>query len=925
LRIGGGIIFFLLLLGSGHHTYGQHAYDQKAPVRNSVSLKRIEFIVRNGDNLKTIAAKTKIPIKEILAINKIRSKKYLAYPGRKLVLPVQIQSKNWDPLKEDMTGNSPSREDRGGSDDDYELVIDSSNYSILEDFIDLSAARSDSVEYENIGKHTQRIDKHIKYLMHKIDSIKQADFKFDYEDQDKNSVLGKMKQARDQYYAEGPIGKQIDSLKAEKIWLGQRLIVLNNQITEYENLIDNASYSEAHYKHDERDKTSTWGAHLAYESIYIKNRNEAAQALAKANGNKQDTSRNVPAVQPYDKPADATTHQGAVPISAMQPVPSPVAASVKTEAPPQATTAPAVHQDTTSPPVSATPVAPVPTPIATDGTPQAAPATIGHQDIASPPAPATTGVEPHTAGQAPVISEIDHAKTLIDSAPVSADKPVAVKNDAPPIAAKTTPANPSIKILEKENTPADNDAEPAMTHYKSDFAALPKQKNLSSIRSGPARPLVIITFDAAQLTMPAAKTYGGQSPPGIPSATGVNTTKPSDRTTNTANGIQPSPVTVNTGAAPIDTFSKKQINKAASPQKISGEDQDTTTMIKNGKSNKKSTLSKEKVDGTAISAAPQTGTVAAPAYQQDAIPPAKHDVVTIDAAPTTAATAIPASDQPAMTLDDKIDTTIHRPKAEVNTDPLASYKSDSDFVTKGIQIKEIPVTDYKNKPKYLIPTDSVEKIKGDFYLIRARQVLEKGDFKTGDKYLRKSLDLDPNNAQAWMLHADLFLTLGLADQALKEYEISGEIDSTNPKVFYNIALLYVKANNNQKAYKYFSKAIDVNEKYLLAYMGRASLLMDERDYGGAIQDYDKLLAINKYYSPAFKARGLAEMEVRKFAAAILDFNQYLEIEDPDGYVIYQRGISKIYANSLLQGCLDLSSAQELGFKEAEKAIKKFCE
>jgi tetratricopeptide (TPR) repeat protein len=108
-------------------------------------------------------------------------------------------------------------------------------------------------------------------------------------------------------------------------------------------------------------------------------------------------------------------------------------------------------------------------------------------------------------------------------------------------------------------------------------------------------------------------------------------------------------------------------------------------------------------------------------------------------------------------------------------------------------------------------------------------------------------------------------------------------------------------------------------------MGRASLLMDDRDYEGAIQDYDRLLAVNKYYSPAFKQRGLAKMELRKFTEAITDFNQYLEIEDPDGYVVYQRGISKIYSNNLLQGCLDLSSAQELGFKDAEKAIKKFCE
>jgi Tfp pilus assembly protein PilF len=68
----------------------------------------------------------------------------------------------------------------------------------------------------------------------------------------------------------------------------------------------------------------------------------------------------------------------------------------------------------------------------------------------------------------------------------------------------------------------------------------------------------------------------------------------------------------------------------------------------------------------------------------------------------------------------------------------------------------------------------VSRIKAEFYLIRARQALEKGDFTEGDKYLRKSLDLNPNNAASWMLHADLYLTMGAAQKALKEYIISCE-------------------------------------------------------------------------------------------------------------------------------------------------------
>ena len=779
------VLFTLILLGSVPG-YGQ------SKVHNAASVRQIEFLVRNGDNIKDISAKIKVPVREILKANKLSSRTYVAYPGRRLWIPVHVQPKVWDPTKEDMTGNSPSREDRGAG-EDYEPVIDSSNYKLLEDFINLSEARSDSFEYENIDKHIRKIDKRINHLTYMIDSLKQVDFKFDYEDQDKNSILGKMKMSRDKYYIEGPLGKQIDSLKEEKIRLGQRRIVLRNQITEYEFLVDNAGYSERNYKHEEKVKPSNWGDHLAYESIYLKGKNKP-----------QPTQPDV---------------------------------------------APVVKKDTVIP------------------------------------------------------------------------KPIAVK-----------PAVETVKPQVTENYIDTADTEPILSHYKSDFALLPKQKFTKEIQNTSSQPAL------SQLSPSAIRTI----PP--PVAPLKETPKPVTPVTNTVVPVKkeaPKPVTpVTNTVAPVkeealkpvtpvtNTVPVKETPKPVTPvsNTVSKPDQNISDETPKPRTDiiPKHVVKPVQEEPKQITPpAPDSSIAVKPQIAEDTLRQ-KHAAVHIDTL-RPEFSPINSSDKPTMTLESKVDTTINRPTKMVNMDPLASYKSDSGFVAKSVQIKDIPIAEYKNKPKYLIPVDSVTRIKGEFYLIRARQVLEKGDFKTGDKYLRKSLDLNPNNAQSWMLHADLFLTMGLADQALKEYIISGEIDSTNPKIFYNIALLYTKASNNQKAYKYFSRAIETNAKYLQAYMGRASLLMDERDYEGAIQDYDRVLTANKYYSPAFKARGLAKMEVRKFTEAVSDFNQYLEIEDPDGFVIYQRGLSKIYSNNLLQGCLDLSSANELGFKEAEKAIKKFCE
>jgi tetratricopeptide (TPR) repeat protein len=945
LRINLLIVFFILLLCLSGHVYSQNDYDKKS-VQNNESVRRVEFIVRKGDYVSTIAARIRVSVHEIVKINKLHSKNYLAYPGRRLIIPVPVQTHVWDPTKEDMTGNSPSREDRGGT-EDYELLIDSGNYSLIDDFIDLTAARSDSIEYDHISSHLRKIEKHISYLQYRIDSIKQVDFKFDYEDQDKNSILSKMKMSRDKYYAEGPLGRQIDSLRTTQSWLGQRRIVLSNQITEYEYLVDNASYSEHTFKHDEKDKPSDWGSHLAYESIYLKSRNDAAHQKTNAPEAKNETVAATPDI--IDKKTIAA--QTVITPSISHPAPA-VHAKVDSIVPESATIS---REPTTA---TAT----------NNNNIQTSVSTSRKVDNTQ----SETIVQPKVLLPAKTVKSDNSQPVAIADVKVSQ-----LTRDITPAATVNTTAvstNPTIKIMESEDvrsTEVTSEYDEIPAHYKSDFALLPKQKFISEIwhKFSAGESLQILSLEAISTNKPIIMAKSPvvevkESPTPLTTnkatlaavkdqTTSITkTTKDSTSKDITLAKITPKPAVSSVAVAKAPANIKVDKDTSKKNQKVVKVVESlihkTDTIRKTPKPTKEVPTKKSGLATADTSAqshsAKQTKTKDTLAQKpqtelrHDAMATEKHVVIndtvkekpnpqiTFESAPSAKIMNIASSDQPVLTLESKIDTTIERRAPEINQDPLSSYKTDSDFIAKkDVQIKDIPIAEYKNRPKYLIPADSVNKIKGDFYLIRARQVLEKGDFKTGEKYLRKSLDLDPNNSLAWMLHADLFLTMGLADQALKEYTISSEIDSTNPKIFYNIALLFTKANNNQKAYKYFSKSIEVSSKYLLAYMGRASLLMSERDYEGAIQDYDKVLQANKYYSPAFKARGLAKMEVRKFTEAIQDFNQYLEIEDPDGFVIFQRGLSKIYSNNLLQGCLDLSSANELGFKEAEKAIKKFCE
>lgn len=948
---------------------------------DDVSVRNVPYIVVKGDKLKNIAVRFLVPVKTLKRLNKLSSKNFTCYPGMTLLVPVKVRPRGWDPGMEASSDAGMLSQDRQPS-VDYEVIGDGFDLDIKDDFIPASEAQDDSVQFVRVGDHIERVDKRIHVVSYRMDSLKQAEFGFSHDD-DLNSVLGRMRMARDRYYSNGPLGKEIDSLHRVKATLNNLRIRLRNRITENEYLRDNVAYAKANYEREEMAKDTHWGDQITYESNYARIKAKHDELLV------EDTAVHNHIDTPAAKPRVVVQAPPAVPAT---PAPAPVAIDtpILMAVPPvKVNPAPVTTESKPVPPPSSKP-APAPVAVATvKPTPSPAPATKPSPVITPPATPTTTAASKGPFGLlqrvdiAPMV--IKHAKVSITEHPrqkgtlvllpreamqaiiPAAARPAAPVADNTTIPPVTSQNNNTPVITIKADTAKTTAKKPTAdtTHH----AASPTVKKDTVVHTIQAKadtvkkPIIVAKTDSAHKTTVTTATIKdtvksnntvavhADTPHSIPPVVKADTAHRNSTAAitpkDTAKRVDAAAASNNAPAASPPAAPKKT-NAPADNNFSMAEDNSFDGSARESHSNtakKQEQPKAEKPDAITADNDADAGTGGAgrpgrkPKEQnrkEKKGSDAQDQVAVVDSSkilheqvyvPVISAEkpGLYVKPGPYLTLDMKYDSTMLYKEKKINVDPLASYKTDSNFMATDVQLKEIAITEVKNKPRYLIPVDSVSKIKGEFYLIRARQVLERGDFKEGDKYLRKSLELDPNNASTWMLHADLCLTTGAADKALKEYAISSEIDSTNPKVFYNIALLYSKANDNQKAYKYFSRATDVNDKYLLAYMGRATVLMDERDYEGAIQDYDKTLSINRYYSPAYKGRALAKMEAHKFEDAIVDFNQYLEIEDPDGYILYQRGIAKILSNNLLQGCLDLSSSLELGFKEADRAIKKFCQ
>ncbi|NNC94185.1 MAG: LysM peptidoglycan-binding domain-containing protein [Chitinophagales bacterium] len=221
--------------------------------------------------------------------------------------------------------------------------------------------------------------------------------------------------------------------------------------------------------------------------------------------------------------------------------------------------------------------------------------------------------------------------------------------------------------------------------------------------------------------------------------------------------------------------------------------------------------------------------------------------------------------------------------------------------------------------------DSVNLIKAKFYLARGLNEIDKGQYKKASKYISKSLKMSDNFLDAKVMLADLNAAFGYHEKAVKLYDDAIQLDTSIAKLYYNRAHCYLKMEENELAYMDFTQAIKQKENYILAYAGRASIAIDVNDFETAISDYSKILEVNNYFLPAYKGRGVAYMEMGEYEMAINDFNIVLDLSPREPAIYYKRGLAKVLTNNLFDACFDLWTASELGYKDAKKSIKQYCD
>lgn len=137
----------------------------------------------------------------------------------------------------------------------------------------------------------------------------------------------------------------------------------------------------------------------------------------------------------------------------------------------------------------------------------------------------------------------------------------------------------------------------------------------------------------------------------------------------------------------------------------------------------------------------------------------------------------------------------------------------------------------------------------------------------------------------------------------------------------------LKTRDYKSDIKSFNRSIRNDPKNAKLYYYRGLTKDNANDSIGAIKDYTKAIEIDSMLGYAYINRGNLKCRASDYSGAILDFTKAIELAplDPDYSMAYRnRGLVNYFLGNEDTACIDWHIAVELGNKETEELIKKYC-
>ncbi len=246
---------------------------------------------------------------------------------------------------------------------------------------------------------------------------------------------------------------------------------------------------------------------------------------------------------------------------------------------------------------------------------------------------------------------------------------------------------------------------------------------------------------------------------------------------------------------------------------------------------------------------------------------------------------------------------------------LISMGIEDDEIYKNNAVALIKLGAYENALKYLTnlldekPSSELYYLLGYTYYSRGQLYLSETDMHESVKYLKKSVESDNENTNAYFLLGQIYENLKQFEQARSSYRKALYKNNSNPSEVYRfIGYTYFKQAMYEEAVKSYDKAGEVY-KFM-------------NNFDKAKQYYNKAIKINPDYILPYYKTGNMYDKVNNYKKAVEWYKKALEIENNNSVVNYCIGMSYKKMNMLEEAVNHLKISAYCGNDDAVNELRK---
>jgi tetratricopeptide (TPR) repeat protein len=214
-------------------------------------------------------------------------------------------------------------------------------------------------------------------------------------------------------------------------------------------------------------------------------------------------------------------------------------------------------------------------------------------------------------------------------------------------------------------------------------------------------------------------------------------------------------------------------------------------------------------------------------------------------------------------------------------------------------------------------------------------LFEKGKYGEILEMAEEMIDVEENNASAWLLKGSALGSLGRDDEALEALSRSIELNPSDDAAWLIKCEVLTKLGKNEEALEAVSRSIELNPDDAAAWLIKGEVLRKLDKNEEALEAFSKSLELNTEVAGTWLRKGLALATLGKYKESVAALSKALELNPDDSYILYLKGLlhlkislqefkSNNYGNALtnLPYALDALDNFSTSAKDREQAKEK---